>query len=607
MAMLKDTYRPINTLEAIQRFTAAMRQRGLVPGREGVIADGVFHRCSVARKGNENDDGSYTLRLKPIPCGGFNNWTDGQGFQKWRDKVGRKLTPVEVQQIEEAEERAQAEDKAKREKARAEACEKARKMWRKAKPAPDNFPYCVRKGVQPRELRMYHFEKGNKVLLVPMHDAKGNIQNVQRISEDGSSKGGLKYAPVSGMHYWVATPNETDSKTIVVATGWATGESIYQATGYAVVLSFDDGNLKAIAEWVRSKYPDHTIIVAADDDWQNKINSGLLKAQEAARAISAKLVVPRFGLDRGEKDTDFNDMHQRVSLEAVKEAFDDAKELEGAERIVERDITVLEAKAPVKWAGAFLKDLYCGATKGLVHYRGVFYAWAGTHFEECDDAHLRSLVYAFLDRCMINMPKGAVPFNPDQAKVNKLIDALKAGVEQRGGQDAPFWRDGRTSPDPANLIACRNGLLDFTTRKMHPHSVQYFNLNCLPFDYDPEAPPPKLWHKFLRQLWPDKVYRNKKTGKLRHDKDGARARRCLQEMIGLSLTPITSQQKIFMLVGPPRCGKGTIGRVMERLLGSTNCVHPTMASLSGQVRHRPELTSIKVTEPLTDCVRKGTD
>jgi putative DNA primase/helicase len=42
----------------------------------------------------------------------------------------------------------------------------------------------------------------------------------------------------------------------------------------------------------------------------------------------------------------------------------------------------------------------------------------------------------------------------------------------------------------------------------------------------------------------------------------------------------TRQQKILLIVGPKRSGKGTIARVMAHLLGPDNCCAPTLASLS---------------------------
>jgi putative DNA primase/helicase len=58
-----------------------------------------------------------------------------------------------------------------------------------------------------------------------------------------------------------------------------------------------------------------------------------------------------------------------------------------------------------------------------------------------------------------------------------------------------------------------------------------------------------------------------------------RARHLLQEMFGLMLTNDTSYQKIFMIAGPRRSGKGTIGRILTAMIGKDNVVNPTMADL----------------------------
>jgi putative DNA primase/helicase len=52
---------------------------------------------------------------------------------------------------------------------------------------------------------------------------------------------------------------------------------------------------------------------------------------------------------------------------------------------------------------------------------------------------------------------------------------------------------------------------------------------------------PLEWLSFLARLWPD----------------DAQSIDALQEIFGYVLTSDTSQQKAFLIVGPPRSGKGT--------------------------------------------------
>jgi putative DNA primase/helicase len=54
----------------------------------------------------------------------------------------------------------------------------------------------------------------------------------------------------------------------------------------------------------------------------------------------------------------------------------------------------------------------------------------------------------------------------------------------------------------------------------------------------------------------------------------------LQELFGLLLTTDTKYQKLFLLVGPKRSGKGTIARVLKTLIGEENVCAPTLAAMS---------------------------
>ena len=75
---------------------------------------------------------------------------------------------------------------------------------------------------------------------------------------------------------------------------------------------------------IQKKTPDPKLrlILASDDDAFTDGNPGITKATEAARAVGGYLTKPNFGEQRGDKDTDFNDLHQRAGSAAVKACFD---------------------------------------------------------------------------------------------------------------------------------------------------------------------------------------------------------------------------------------------------------------------------------------------
>jgi hypothetical protein len=170
---------------------------------------------------------------------------------------------------------------------------------------------------------MVHFDEGD-TLLVPIYNEKNKLVNLQFIHEDGH-KHFLKGGQMQGCHYWVTKPKVAEvNNTIVVGEGWATGEVAYQATACAVISAFCASNLVAVAKWVRGRYPEHIIIIAADDDWKTPGNPGVSYAKEAARAVGGLVAIPKFDGDRGDKDTDFNDMLAASSPKAVRRALADA-------------------------------------------------------------------------------------------------------------------------------------------------------------------------------------------------------------------------------------------------------------------------------------------
>jgi putative DNA primase/helicase len=88
----------------------------------------------------------------------------------------------------------------------------------------------------------------------------------------------------------------------------------------------------------------------------------------------------------------------------------------------------------------------------------------------------------------------------------------------------------------------------------------------MPFDYEAAAPMPRAWRQFLKQLW---------------SKDWE-SRKALAQWFGYVISGRLDLQKILLVVGPPRGGKGIIGRILAGLIGPKNVAAPTLASLSGE-------------------------
>lgn len=112
---------------------------------------------------------------------------------------------------------------------------------------------------------------------------------------------------------------------LCLAEGYATAVSVHMATGYPVIVTFDSGNIEDVAISIRKRFPEVVVIICADDDHTNKNNPGLKNAISCAKLIGAKLAIPNFSKFREENDKDFNDLHNKEGLEAVKQCIQSAR------------------------------------------------------------------------------------------------------------------------------------------------------------------------------------------------------------------------------------------------------------------------------------------
>ncbi len=236
---------------------------------------------------------------------------------------------------------------------------------------------------------------------------------------------------------------------------------------------------------------------------------------------------------------------------------------------------VFDPRAPLPIARAFLDTRYTWQGFRTFHaWQGQFYRWTGSAYECVDGAAIRAEMYEMLDEADRLDGKGnVIPFRPNRTKVTDVVDALRAAANLPASVAPPAWLPDieAVQTAPADLLPCINGLLNLPDRELEPATPAIFNLNALPVEYAPDAGDPKAWESFLHDLWPD-------------DRASIET---LQEIFGYSLTPDTRQHKIFSIVGPPRSGKGTIGRVARGLIGSANVCGPSLRSLSGNFGLEP--------------------
>lgn len=314
-----------------EQFRAAILAAGLTPPDE-INADGTLHRFSTSGKARD-DSGWYMLHGDGIPAGAFGCWREGY-TQQWCSKSPDTMTQAEREahrQRVKAMRQQREIDTAQRQQ---QAAQTAATRWQAASPATAH-PYLTAKGVQA-----YGVKAEGEALLIPMRDEMGALHSLQVIDPEG----GKRFQPggrVKGCYFAIGKPDGV----LIVCEGFATGASIHEATGQAVAVAFNAGNLRAVAESLHSKYPALRLILAADDDWKTEGNPGVTKATEAAQAVGGWLAVPRFPPERSDKATDFNDLHQLAGAEAVRAQIEAAARVEPLPTIPEWP----EAEIAAQW------------------------------------------------------------------------------------------------------------------------------------------------------------------------------------------------------------------------------------------------------------------
>ena len=176
--------------------------------------------------------------------------------------------------------------------------------------------------------------------------------------------------------------------------------------------------------------------------------------------------------------------------------------------------------------GFFNESLFCDdflSTHQLLYVNGAFFTPEG---RVTDTMNLRCEIFDMLrDHIGANIAK----------RVSNVVDVLKLAAQV---EDFPPVTD---------RIALANGTLylDGTFQEGKPEIVR----NRLPVKYDPKAPQPTHWLRFLSDLlYPEDIP-------------------TVQEFIGYCLIPSNKGQRMMVIKGSGGEGKSQIGVVLSRLFG----------------------------------------
>jgi putative DNA primase/helicase len=265
--------------------------------------------------------------------------------------------------------------------------------------------------------------------------------------------------------------------------------------------------------------------------------------------------------------TEFNKL-LRAEEKARKAAADEAA-LEAARQIAAEQVerartegTLLPPPhAPIDVARALAGRMTVPAR----WWRGDFYQWDGTRYREWRGEAVDNWLYTQTADAWFEgagEDEGTKPWRPSETKIAGVSHALSRGVLYRASEEEP--------DDSPSQVACANGVYDVAAGELLPHTPERFNMQAVPFAYDPQAKAP-TWEWFLNDVLP------------------ADAQLFLQEWFGYVLSGRTDLEKIANLVGRRRSGKGTISTVLDALVGEENCAAPSLPSLVGTFGEQPLL------------------
>lgn len=292
---------------------------------ENIIPSGLIERFKDKVRGDHNENGYYVLHIAPdyrYAWGSFGHWSLKSGEVRqsfyWYGKDSN-VTDIEKRKITNLIRSSQRDIKEKITSDKREALTQITEIWKNSRrlEVDVTHSYLLKKQIPAIGIKYMIDELGRNKLVIPIYTSykKRELRSLQYIFEDGSKRFCKNTSPKDG--FFVIGESVTNSSVIYLCEGYATGVSIYQATGSKVIVAFSAENLLSIAKLIRREINPKRLVICADNDAHREINIGLEKAKDAAVVSKGEIIYPIFK-DNSTLPTDFNDLMVLEGLEAVK-------------------------------------------------------------------------------------------------------------------------------------------------------------------------------------------------------------------------------------------------------------------------------------------------
>jgi putative DNA primase/helicase len=270
-----------------------------------ISIDGHLQRFRVKDDKPGSKNGWYVLFNTGTIAGSFGNWKTGLSAN-WCATNKNQMSKAEHSKFKLQRQKAINQRERQRIQDHHSSAVKSGKLWDSAsQQVKINHSYLMSKKISAYGIR----QLGDN-LLVPIQDAQNSLVSVQFIMPNGSKKfkaGGR----IKGCFMVIGELKGT----LFICEGYATAATIHQATGKSVIVAFNAANLSPVITALKLLNIKIQIIIVADNDISNVVNTGLIKGQECAKQHDLPLIYPTFSDDQ--LGSDFNDLVSFIGLDVA--------------------------------------------------------------------------------------------------------------------------------------------------------------------------------------------------------------------------------------------------------------------------------------------------
>jgi putative DNA primase/helicase len=311
---------------------------------------------------------------------------------------------------------------------------------------------------------------------------------------------------------------------------------------------------------------DQGIIEALEMNGNCRSFDGARKTMEWSWAVGSSMPLKAEGYDQNKGSTVTNDTQGSYPPVAV-----------GVVATASDGVQITPYTDPFHVARRFIDH---EGERRLVTWKGASYQWQKGRYVEIKPDEIRAKSGSFTDHyylinaenelAHIDDPNKRAAFKKKPVTSGVIQSVTQAflsvsTIEESRLRSMPGWIDRQQSDwNPIETIALANCLLNVRTGESKALTNRWFSRCRSNVTWNGGVIDCPTWLQFLGTVFPD----------------DPNSIRLLQQFMGLCLTSDTSFQKMLSLVGPPRSGKGTTVRVLQRLLGVDAVVSLGMGDLA---------------------------